>query len=108
MIHAVPSIPIKEFNANCITKDFKIGCPMYTAILREPRNESTKNQDPDIEALLTKYKDVFRDELPYGLPPKRPQGDFRIKLKEGSKPVKRDLYRMSLTELEETKLKLRS
>ena len=102
-IHAVPQVPMKEVNANCITKDFKVGCPMYTAILREPRDDSTNKQHPDVEVLLTKYKDVFPDELPDGLPPKRPQGDFKIELKEGSKPIKRGLYRMSLTELEETK-----
>ena len=102
-IRAVPPIPMEEVSINSITKDFKIGCPMFTAILRESKDQSTNKQHPDIEKLLLKYKDVFPNELPDGLPPKRPQGDFRIELKEDSKPVKRGLYRMSIAELEETK-----
>ena len=37
------------------------------------------------------------------VPPTRMNGDFKIELKEGSHPVKKGLYPMSLTELEETK-----
>ena len=57
---------------------------------------------PDIKTILFEFKDVFPDELPKKLPPSRTSGDFKINLKEGSHPVKKGLYRMSLTELEET------
>ena len=54
----------------------------------------------------SKYKYVFSDELTDGRPPKRPQDCFSIELKEGSKPVKRGLYRMSPTEIDETKTQI--
>ncbi len=102
-ITARPHVPLKEVSVNSITKDYKLGCPMYAAILREVRDDITPKDQKHIKSLIEKYKDVFPDELPKGLPPQRPQGDFRIELKEGSNPIKKGLYRMSPTELEETK-----
>ena len=102
-ILAKPPIPLKSVNVNNITRDYKLGFPMFATILREVRGDTKGRRHPDIEALLSKYMDVFPEELPEGLPPKRPQGDFQIELKEDSKPVKKGLYRMSPTELEETK-----
>ena len=58
-------------------------------------------ENVDIKKLLDKYEDVFPDELPKGLSPERVKGDFRIELKPGSNPVKKGLYVMSHTELEE-------
>ena len=102
-ITAKPLVPLKSVTINNITRDHKSGYPVYAAILREVREDFQGKVHPEIQALLSKYNDVFPDELPKGLPPTRPQGDFRIELKEDSKPAKRGLYRMSLTELEETK-----
>ena len=99
-----PLIQIKEVSVNSISRDFVSGYPMIATIFQEVRNNLDKKKyHPGIKALLEKYKDVFPDELPKGLPPKRSQGDFRIELKDDSKPVKKGLYRMSLSELEETK-----
>ena len=55
-----------------------------------------------IEALLEKYKDVFPDELPPGLPPDRGIG-HTIPLIPGAKPPSRPLYRLSPLEMEEVK-----
>jgi hypothetical protein len=55
--------------------------------------------------MIDKYKDVFPDDLPKELPPKR-SSDFKILLKEGSKPVTKAPYRMSSVELAELKKQL--
>ncbi len=102
-VTARPLIPLKEVSINSITSDFKSGRQMYATFVRETKPDVIGKPHPSIEALLGKYKDVFPEELPKGLPPHRPQGDFKIELKDGSKPMKKGLYRMSLTELEETK-----
>ena len=67
--------------------------------MRRQRTE----ESVEIKKLLDKYEDVFPDELPKGLPPERVKGDFRIELKPRSSPVKKRLYRMCHTELEEVR-----
>lgn len=61
------------------------------------------NKNEEILEILKSYEDVFPAELPKGLPPSKINGDFHINLKEDSEPVKKDLYRMSPSELRETK-----
>lgn len=58
--------------------------------------------DPRAEDLLKEYQDLFPEQLPAGLPPKR-EVDHRIDLEPGSKPPWRPLYRMSPLELDELK-----
>ena len=57
------------------------------------------------KSMIERFKDVFPDDLPKELPPKR-SSDFRIQLKEGAKPVTRAPYRMSSVELAELKKQL--
>ena len=57
------------------------------------------------KSMIDRFKDVFPDDLPKELPPKR-SSDFRIQLKEGAKPVTRPPYRMSSVELSELKKQL--
>ena len=57
------------------------------------------------KAMIQKFKDVFPDDLPKQLPPKR-SSDFKIQLKDGAKPVTRAPYRMSSVELAELKKQL--
>ena len=57
------------------------------------------------KSMIERFKDVFPDDLPKQLPPKR-SSDFKIQLKEGSKPVTRAPYRMSSVELAELKKQL--
>ena len=59
------------------------------------RNRNLRN-------VLHKYEDVFREELPAGLPPERPV-DHEIETKEEEKPPHRPLYQLSSKELQATK-----
>ncbi|GLI59497.1 hypothetical protein VaNZ11_001381, partial [Volvox africanus] len=56
--------------------------------------------DPEVEALLSQYEDVFKD-IP-GLPPMRPV-DHTIPLMPGAQPTARPMYRLSPLELDEVK-----
>ena len=55
--------------------------------------------------LLSAFGDVFPDELPPGLPPKR-EVDHRIELFPGANPPSRPTFRLSATELAELKKQL--
>jgi hypothetical protein len=57
------------------------------------------------QRLLTSFRDVFPEELPPGLPPKR-EVDHRIELFPGAKPTSRPTFRLSATELVELKKQL--
>ena len=63
---------------------------------------ATQSIDPRIRSLLDEFKDVFPEDLPEGLPPKR-DVDHRIELVPGSTPPTRPTYRMSPPELDELK-----
>lgn len=56
-------------------------------------------------ATLQRFRDVFPDELPAGLPPSR-EVDHRIELVPGAKPPSRPTFRLSQTELDELKQQL--
>ena len=58
-----------------------------------------------MQGLLTEFQDVFPDELPAELPPKR-DVDHRITLEPGSTPPWRPIYRMSPLELDAMKKEL--
>ena len=59
----------------------------------------------EAKKLLAQFCDVFPDDLPSGLPPKR-DVDHRIELVSGSDPPSRPTYRMSPAELNELKKQL--
>jgi hypothetical protein len=66
------------------------------------------DQDPasaQRRQLLDEYRDVFPDDLPEGLPPKR-SVDHKIELKTGSSPTSLPLRRMSPPELDELRSQL--
>ncbi len=54
---------------------------------------STTAESAVAKELLVKFKDVFPEELPKSLPPRR-EVDHKIELVEGSSPVSRPTYRM--------------
>ena len=54
--------------------------------------------DPAVRQLVNQFKDIFPDNLPVGLPPKRVI-DHQIKLKPDAVPTNSHSYRMSQTEL---------
>ncbi len=66
---------------------------------------SKMSEDPKVRKMLAQYRDVFPEDLPAGLPPKR-DVDHRIELEQGSVPPTKAPYRMSPAELDELKKQL--
>ena len=59
---------------------------------------------PDcVRSVLKEYEDVFPEDLPPGLPPRRMGHEFKIDLTDDTPPVHRPLYKMSPLELAEAK-----
>ncbi len=67
--------------------------------------ELIEGLSPKAKSIVTEYQDVFPEELPLELPPKR-DADLKINLIPGSIPPTRAPYRMSTVELEELKTQL--
>ena len=61
-----------------------------------------KGPSLDQYPVLSKFKDVFSNELP-GLPPER-ELDFTIELKPSAEPISKTSYRMTAPELCELKM----
>ena len=57
-------------------------------------DKSLEGVEPKLASLVRKYEDVFREELPKGLPMKRPI-EHKIDLKPGSEPVHIKQWRQS-------------
>ena len=52
--------------------DIRKKTPYYICFLKNPEfNNTLKQIDPRVHDLLRQYEDIFPDELPEGLPPKR-------------------------------------
>ena len=66
-----------------------------------------KIKQPEIQQILEKYSDIFPEDLPSGIPPKRMGHEFRIDLEDDTPPVHRPLYKMSPLELEEAKKQIK-
>lgn len=67
----------------------------------------SKLQTTELEAEMRKeYSDLFREELPMKMPPKRGV-EHRIELIEGAQPQNRGIYRLSIAEQKELKKQLR-
>jgi hypothetical protein len=77
------------------------GCQLYVVEVVNERKGPSLDQYP----LLSKFKDVFPNELP-GLPPER-ELDFTIEIKPGPEPISRTLYQMTALKLCELKMKLK-
>src|SRR4051794_30904773 len=72
---------------------------MFLAELSPSGDLLVNDKDPHIAPLLTEFANVFPDELPLGLPPKR-DIDHRITLEPGHTPPWRPIYRLSPLELD--------
>src|SRR3954447_21463224 len=72
---------------------------MFLAELSPSGDLLVNDKDPRIAPLLAEFTDVFPDELPLGLPPKR-DIDHRITLEPGHTPPWRPIYRLSPLELD--------
>jgi hypothetical protein len=64
--------------------------------------DGKRSADTKLIPLLKEYSDVFRSELPDGLPPKR-SVDHAIETDHGAKSPHRLLYQLSPAELQEAK-----
>lgn len=86
--------------------DFEMDLPIYSVLLWNNINDNKTGysiQNTEITAGLYEYPDVLPEQLSRGLLPKRTVEEFQIQLKERAKPIKKGIYRMSHTELDETK-----
>ncbi len=103
IIHANETI--EETSLGSLVNDYKNGCPMFSVLLRSENdnNSDNVNREAEFSAVLSEYTDVFPEEFPKDLLPRRTSEYFDIKLKEGAKPIEKGLYRMSHTELAEIK-----
>jgi len=97
-----------------VVKELKAGAELYVAVVKPP--DKKKPDGPDLREpwekveiaegtevtqqlkdLCKEYKDIFVEELPQGLPPKR-DIDHEIKIMDGNHPPKKKLYRLSQEE----------
>lgn len=88
-----------------VREDEQVVCVAW--VQQQPTNESQSSHSTSSEErkILEDFKDVFPDELPTGLPPKRGV-DHEIVLVPGANPPSRAPYRMSVRELQELKKQL--
>ena len=76
------------------------------AVFAKPESTPTHQKlPPRFEALLKEFEDIFPEELPAGLPPKRVV-DHEIPLQPGITPPSRPIYQLSRPEMEELTSKL--
>ena len=77
---------IEKTSLGSIVNDYNNRCPMFAFLLRNENDNysDSVNKNAEISAVLSEYTDVFPDELPKGLLPKRTNEDFRIEFKEGT------------------------
>jgi hypothetical protein len=91
--------------------DFESGNELFLALIEEilSVNNINKHQDDDddddTKEILKEFKDVFPNDLPKGLPPKR-HVDHKIELLPEATPPSKATYRLSFKELDELKKQL--
>ncbi|MCO5612978.1 hypothetical protein L7F22_067251 [Adiantum nelumboides] len=64
-------------------------------------NESGLQEDLELSKFLNQFQDVFIDDIPGELPPKRGDDDHAIELIPGSSPLNKPPYRVSQAQQEE-------
>lgn len=64
------------------------------------------SKDDELQRILEEYKDVFPEDLPKGLPPKR-QVEMEIKMKDDTAPVMGPMYKLSPKELKEMRKQIK-
>ena len=97
--------PTDTLSVNSIEKHSKREYHVYAIVLRNTEAPENQSMPHGLTKLLTRYKDVFPEKLPPGLPPRRSK-DYEIDLVHGAVPQRKGLYRMSDTELKEVQNKL--
>ena len=77
-------------------------CVVLASVRADDRVKASDDSSPEAAALLAEFRDVFPDEPPNRLPPRR-DVDHRIELTQTTPPTPRPVYRMSPAELDELK-----
>ena len=90
---------------NSIEQDIKRSFQCFAVLVRPTEDQEQDSIPNEVANVLHRFKDVFPDRLPSGLPPERSR-DFEIELLPGAAPKKQGLYRMSPTELQELRKQL--
>ncbi len=96
---------IKETSLGSLVNDCKNGCLIFSVLLRNEIDSysDSVNKNSKVSAVLSEYSDVFHDELPKGLHPKRTDEEFEVELKKGANPIKESSNRMSHTQFAKIK-----
>ena len=74
-------------------------------VAQEEVTSSSTPRTPEETKLMKEFSDVFPEELPNQLPPRR-KVDHAIELTPGAKPPSRPTYRLSYVEMDELKKQL--
>ena len=99
---------IEVVSALQIKREVQKGEQLYLALVTPDATTSSDSKlsmSDNARAIISEFKDVFPDDLPSGLPPKR-DIDHRIDLVPGQAPPSRPTYRMSQPEMDELKKQL--
>lgn len=95
----VSSLGVKKFASllrkrrNC--DDLEVFSLVEASALQNNNTKTNdKTEDSELEAILGSYKEVFREDLPAGLPPQR-DVDHAIKTDPEAKPAQLGLYQLS-------------
>ncbi|CAH1769080.1 12279_t:CDS:2, partial [Entrophospora sp. SA101] len=78
---------------------------LFAVCLANITDEKFSTMVPEVKTLVQEFSDVFPENLPDHLPPKR-NVDHAIELIPGSEPPSRPIYRMSFDEMNELKRQL--
>jgi len=80
---------------------------ILASVMEKDSNKEKRKRELETctSEIMSEYKDVFPDDLPSTLPPKR-EVDHKIELLPGSQPTHQGIYRMSPAELDELKKQL--
>lgn len=79
--------------------------PVELFAVRMKQSDGEMNVAEELKDLVEQYEDIFREELPKALRPKRDL-DFEIKLKSDAPPPVRPVIRLSTEELAELRMQL--
>ena len=97
---------IQIISAMQFKKEAKHSKELFVCYITQNQSSVTKQDqsitDRNLRKVLNEFKDVFPNDLPNGLPPKRKQ-DHGIELEKESKPVCKPVYRLSLSEQDEVR-----
>ena len=91
-----------------LKKAARKGCPLYAVSMKpvtEDKEREILEKPCDLAKLLKEFHDIFPEELPKGLPPKRAV-DHQIETNAKERIPRRPIYRLSFFELRELKKQL--